>query len=104
MFFILKKVPNYKSEIIYCTVWICNISERGIIEIMTKKWFLLKVLYIFIVFWGSVTCNEKTVLANEYTIVDENAGITFSDFVILYLERNYLDKFCDCVVGKMRGT
>ena len=30
--------------------------------------------------------------------------ITFSDFVILYLERNYLDKFCDCVVGKMRGT
>ena len=29
--------------------------------------------------------------------------ITFSDFVILYLERNYLDKFCDCVVGKMRG-
>ena len=59
---------------------ICNISERGIIEIMTKKWFLLKVLYIFIVFWGSVTCNEKTVLANEYTIVDENAGYNFFGF------------------------
>ena len=41
---------------------------------------LLKVLYIFIVFWGSVTCNEKTVLANEYTIVDENAGYNFLGF------------------------
>lgn len=47
---------------------------------MTKKCFLLKVLYIFIVFWGSVTCNEKTVLANEYTIVDENAGYNFFGF------------------------
>ena len=55
------------------------LRERGIIEIMTKKWFLLKVLYIFIVFWGSVTCNEKTV-ANEYTIVDENAGYNFLGF------------------------
>ena len=47
---------------------------------MTKKWFLLKVLYIFIVFWGSVTCNEKTVLANEYTIVDENT-VVYKDLV-----------------------
>ena len=47
---------------------------------MTKNWFLLKVLYIFIVIWRSVTCNEKTVLANEYTIVDENAGYNFFGF------------------------
>ena len=45
--FYSEEVPIDKSEIIYCTVWICNISERGIIEIMTKKWFLLKVLLYF---------------------------------------------------------
>ena len=35
--FYSEEVPIDKSEIIYCTVWICNITERGIIEIMTTK-------------------------------------------------------------------
>lgn len=48
---------------------------------MTKKWIFIKNYYIFLyVFWGSCTCNEKTVLANEYTIVDENAGYNFLGF------------------------
>ena len=35
--FYSEEVPIDKSEIIYCTVWICNITKRGIIEIMITK-------------------------------------------------------------------
>lgn len=41
--------------------------------------FIKNIIYFYSV-WGSVTCNEKTVLANEYTIVDENAGYNFLGF------------------------
>lgn len=50
---------------------------------MTKKWFLLKVLYIFIVFWGSVICNEKTVVYKDL----DNKGVDEIRKLILDLKK-----------------
>ena len=47
---------------------------------MTKKWFLLKVFIYFYSVLGKCYMQWKTVLANEYTIVDENT-VVYKDLV-----------------------